>query len=83
MPGRKSLPDTLRRSRAKASRGRSEPRAKRSAGPARRGEGETLGGIDYYGSTKDELHKRARKLGVRGRSRMSKREPARAIARKQ
>ena len=127
MPGRKSLPDTLRRSPAKAqrtwikahdnaieqygegerahrtafaalkhsfqkkgerwvpkgSRGPSDPRAKKGAGEARRGEGETFGGIDYYGSTKEELYDRAKKLDVQGRSRMSKKELARAIARKQ
>ena len=101
MPGRKSLPDTLRRSPAKAqrtwikahdsaleqygdgSRGPSDPRAKKGAGEARRGKGETLGGIDYYGSTKEELYDRAKKLDVQGRSGMSKKELARAIARKQ
>ena len=127
MPGRKSLPDTLRRSPAKAqrtwikahdnaieqygegerahrtafaalkhsfqkkgerwvpksSRGPSDPRAKKGAGAARRGEGETFGGIDYYGSTKEELYERTKELDVRGRSRMSKKELARAIARKQ
>jgi hypothetical protein len=35
------------------------------------------------GSTKEELHERASELGVRGRSRISKEELARAIARKQ
>jgi hypothetical protein len=35
------------------------------------------------GHTRDELYERARDLDVRGRSRMSKAELARAIARKQ
>jgi hypothetical protein len=127
MPGRKSLPDTLKRSPAKAqrtwikahdsaieqygegerahrtafaalkhsfqkkgdhwvakgSRGPSDPRAKKGAGEARRGEGETFGGIDFYGSTKAELYERAKRLDVEGRSRMSKKELARALARKQ
>jgi hypothetical protein len=39
--------------------------------------------VDFYGNTKDELYKRAAKLGIEGRSRMSKRELARAIDRKQ
>jgi post-segregation antitoxin (ccd killing protein) len=39
--------------------------------------------VDYYGSTKKELAERARKLGIRGVSRLSKKELARAIARKQ
>ncbi|HEX5768132.1 MAG TPA: ChaB family protein [Burkholderiales bacterium] len=127
MPGRKSLPDTLKRSPAKAqrtwikthdnaieqygegerahrtafaalkhsfqkkgdrwvkkgSRGPSDPRARKGAGEARRGKGETFGGIDYYGSTREELYERAKKLDVPGRSRMSKKDLARAIARKQ
>jgi hypothetical protein len=49
----------------------------------RRGEGETYGGVDAEGHTKDELYERAKKLGVEGRSTMSKAELARAIARKQ
>jgi len=106
MPGRKSLPDTLKRSPRKAQRtwikahdsaieeyGEGErahrtafaalKRSKKSAAQARRGEGETFGGIDYYGSTKDQLYERARKLHVAGRSGMSKKELARAIARRQ
>ena len=127
MPGRKSLPDTLRRSPTKAQRtwikahdsaieqygegerahrtafaalkhsfqkkgdhwvakggrGPSDPRARKGAGEARRGEGESFGGVDYYGSTKKELYERAKKLDVQGRSRMSKKALARAIARKQ
>jgi hypothetical protein len=45
--------------------------------------GETFGGVDYYGNTKDELYERAKKLGVEGRSKMTKKELARAIAQKQ
>jgi cation transport regulator ChaB len=67
----------------KAEKGPSDPRAKRSQGAARAGKGETFGGVDLYGNTKEELYERARKLGVEGRSRMSKKELARAIARKQ
>ena len=68
---------------AKKHKGPSDPRSKKSTAEARRGEGETFGGVDYEGHTKDELYERARKLGVPGRSRMTKRELARAIARKQ
>jgi hypothetical protein len=39
--------------------------------------------VDYEGHTKQELYERARRLGVRGRSRMNKAELARAIARRQ
>jgi cation transport regulator ChaB len=65
----------------KGHKGPSDPR---SANPrARENKGETFGGVDYYGSTKSELMKRARELDVEGRSRMSKKELAAAIARKQ
>ena len=127
MPGEEELPETLRRSPAKARRtwvkthdaaveqygegerahrtafaslkhsfekvgdhwepkdekGPSDPRSTKTTAQKRRGVGETFGGVDYYGNTKAELYERARSLGVEGRSRMSKRELARAIARKQ
>ena len=65
----------------KDERGPSDPQAAKSGAAARRG-GETFGGIDVMGSTKDELYERARKAGVEGRSKMSKEELARALARK-
>jgi cation transport regulator ChaB len=64
----------------KDEKGPSDPRAE-SGGPDARGE--TFGGVDVHGNTKAELYERARRLGVRGRSKMSKAELARAIARKQ
>jgi cation transport regulator ChaB len=48
-----------------------------------RGSGETAGGVDVKGSTKQQLMDRARKLGVKGRSKMTKMELGKAIARKQ
>ena len=125
MPGVKELPDTLRRSPAKAQRtwikahdsaveeygegerahrtafaalkhsyekvgdrweakkqkGPSDPQAAKSGRAARRG-GTTYGGVDVEGHTKDELYERARKAGIRGRSKMTKKELASAIARK-
>jgi ChaB len=63
--------------------GPSDPRSTRSTAQKRRGVGETFGGVDYHGNTKRELYERARRLGVPGRSKMSKRELARAIAAKQ
>jgi hypothetical protein len=63
--------------------GPSDPRSKKTTAQKRRGEGETFGGVDVEQNTKQELYERARRLGVDGRSRMSKRELARAIARKQ
>ena len=67
----------------KKEQGPSDPRSKMPTRRAARGEGETFGGVDLYGNTRDELYERARKLGVEGRSRMTKVELARAIGRKQ
>ena len=67
----------------KEEKGPSDPRSTKSTAAARRGEGETFGGVDYYGSTREELYQRAQKLDVIGRSKMNKKELARAIARKQ
>jgi cation transport regulator ChaB len=67
----------------KAHKGPSDPQAARGGTDARDGGGETFGGVDVLGHTRDELLERARDLGVRGRSRMTKAELARAIARKQ
>ncbi len=65
----------------KARKGPSDPRAKNPR--ARENRGKTYGGVDVEGHTKDQLYERAAKLGVSGRSRMSKGELAEAIARKQ
>lgn len=67
----------------KNQKGPSDPRSTKSTREKREGVGETFGGLDYYGHTKEELYERARKLGIRGASRMSKRELARAIDRKE
>ena len=68
----------------KKRRGPSDPRSKQGSTEAkRRGRGETYGGVDAEGNTKKELYERAKRLGVEGRSSMSKAELARAIARKQ
>ena len=63
--------------------GPSDPRSKKTTAQKRRGVGETYGGVDVEGNTKRELYARAKRLGVGGRSKMSKRDLARAIARKQ
>jgi len=63
-------------------KGPSDPRAAKGGMAARRGKGETFGGVDYYGSTKEELYQQAKKLHIRGRSRMDKKDLARAIGRK-
>ncbi len=44
---------------------------------------ETAGGVDVEGHTKEELYERAKKLDISGRSSMSKKELAQAIARTQ
>lgn len=63
----------------KGKKGPSDDRAKRRG---RKG-GESAGGVDVLGHTKQELFERAKKLGVRGRSSMSKHELGQAISRKQ
>ena len=69
---------------AKDEAGPSDPRSKqRSTAAKRAGRGETYGGVDAEGNTKEELYERARRLGIEGRSTMSKRELARAIAKTQ
>jgi hypothetical protein len=127
MPGRKELPDTLKRSSKKAQdtwiethdsavesygegerahrtafsslkhsfekvgdhwepkdeKGPSDPQAAKGGRAARSSQAETFGGVDVIGNSKQELYERARKLDVPGRSKMDKRELARAIARKQ
>lgn len=65
----------------KGHKGPSDPRA---ADPkSREDHGQSYGGVDVFGNSKSELMKRARELGVRGRSTMTKEELAQAIARKQ
>jgi hypothetical protein len=68
----------------KDEKGPSDPRSKQRSTKAKREErGETFGGVDFYGNTKAELYERAKKAGVAGRSKMSKRELAGALAKKQ
>jgi cation transport regulator ChaB len=63
----------------KDEKGPSDERAKRG----REGGGESAGGVDVVGHTKQELYERAKDLNVKGRSKMDKTELAQAIARKQ
>lgn len=65
----------------KEQKGPSDPRANNPR--ARENKGKAYGGVDFEGHSKRELYERAGKLGVSGRSRMSKGELAEAIARKQ
>lgn len=63
--------------------GPSDPRSKGSTEEKQRGKGETFGGVDVEGNTKDELYERAKDLQISGRSKMDKKELARAIAQAQ
>jgi trehalose synthase len=63
--------------------GPSDPQSKQRGRAARDRPKETYGGVDAEGNTKEQLYERARRLGVRGRSRMTKAELAKAIARAQ
>jgi cation transport regulator ChaB len=63
----------------KSEKGPSDERSMRPRGQG----GQTAGGVDVEGHTKDELYERAKKLDVEGRSKMTKMELAQAIARKQ
>jgi cation transport regulator ChaB len=60
--------------------GPSDPRSKKSTKEKREGQGETFGGVDVEGNTKQELYDRAKELEIDGRSTMTKKELARAIA---
>ena len=60
------------------------PSDERAANPrARENRGRTAGGVDVLGHSKKELIDRAARLGVRGRSKMTKQELGEAIARQQ
>jgi cation transport regulator ChaB len=65
-------------------KGHKGPSDERAANPrARENRGRTAGGVDVKGSSKQELMDRAAKLGIRGRSKMTKQELGEAIASKQ
>jgi cation transport regulator ChaB len=65
----------------KGHRGPSDPQAAKGGRSARRSSAATYGGVDVAGRTKHELADLARRLGVPGRSSMTKDELGRAIAR--
>ena len=62
--------------------GPSDPQAAKGAPEAVRNPSETFGGVDVRGNTRRVLYERAKAVDVHGRSRMSKEELARAVARK-
>ena len=68
---------------AKDERGPSDPQSAQGGAAARDRPERTHGGVDARGNTKAQLYERAKRVGVKGRSSMSKAELADAIARKQ
>jgi len=64
----------------KSRKGPSDPQAAEGGRKARRSTSRTYGGVDVEGRTKDQLLEHARRLGVRGRSSMTKDELGTAIA---
>jgi cation transport regulator ChaB len=67
----------------KGKTGPSDPRSKQSHKAKREGKGETYGGVDVEGNTKEQLVARAKKAGVKGYSSMNKSELAKALSRKE
>jgi cation transport regulator ChaB len=63
--------------------GPSDPQSARTDKGKRDHPSMTLGGVDLYGHSRDELYGRAAKLNIRGRSKMTKVELAQAIAQRQ
>jgi cation transport regulator ChaB len=66
----------------KDKKGPSDPRSKKSTEEKRQGKGETFGGIDVEGSSRQELYEQAKKKDIPGRSKMNKRELARELAKR-
>src|SRR3954453_14021038 len=64
-------------------KGPSDAQAAQGGKAARDRPKKTHGGVDAEGNSKEELYERAKKLGVEGRSNMTKEQLADAIARKQ
>src|SRR5947199_5415597 len=67
----------------KKHKGPSDPQAARGGTAARKGGGKTYGGVDVLGNTRQKLYERAKGLGIKGRSKMTKEQLAEAVARKQ
>jgi cation transport regulator ChaB len=63
--------------------GPSDPQAQQGGAKARRAPKQTYGGVDVEGNSKQELYERAKKAGVKGRSKMSKTQLAKAIAQRE
>jgi cation transport regulator ChaB len=67
----------------KGGKGPSDPQAAQSTPSSRSRPRSTAGGVDVQGNSKQELMDRAKRMGISGRSRMTKEELAKAIASKQ
>jgi len=63
--------------------GRKGPSDERARSGGRSSRGRSAGGVDVEGHTRDELLARAKKLGITGRSRMTKMELGQAIAKRE
>ena len=68
---------------AKDEKGPSDPQAARGGREARDTGAETFGGVDVEGNSKADLYERAKNAGIKGRSKMTKAELARAVARRE
>jgi len=68
---------------AKDVKGPSDEQDAKRGREAREHPARTHGGVDVFGNTRAEVMGRAQRLGIRGRSRMTKGELADAIARRQ
>jgi cation transport regulator ChaB len=66
----------------KDEKGPSDPQGAQSGAAARNRPKRTHGGVDARGNTREQLYERAKKAGVKGRSRMTKSQLADALARK-
>jgi hypothetical protein len=67
----------------KKEKGPSDEQAAKGGREARDNPAATAGGVDVRGNSRDELLERAKKVGVKGRHRMTKQELGQAIARRQ
>jgi cation transport regulator ChaB len=67
----------------KGKSGPSDSHSKKPQREKRQGKGETYGGVDVEGNSKQDLVERAKKAGVKGYSSMNKSELAKALSRKE
>jgi cation transport regulator ChaB len=63
--------------------GRKGPSDERAKSGGRNARGKSAGGVDVSGDTRDELLERAKKLDIKGVSRMNKKELGQAISRRE